>query len=87
MSMCISLAESLCCPTETITAFLIGYTPYKKFKNQKAFKMFAFILHVYIVYYIINIQLMNKKLIGLDSKESAYKVGDLILIPGLGRPP
>ena len=49
--------------------------------------MYVFILHVYIAYDIINIQLMNKKLIASDSKESAYNAGDLSLIPGLGRSP
>ena len=29
MDTCVCLAESLCCPPETITTFLIGYTPIK----------------------------------------------------------
>ena len=36
MDTCICMAESLHCPPETITAFLISYTPIqsKKFKNK-----------------------------------------------------
>ena len=34
MDTCICMAESLCCPTETITTLLIGYTP----KQNKSLK-------------------------------------------------
>ena len=27
MDICICMAESLCCPVETITTLLVGYTP------------------------------------------------------------
>jgi len=34
---CVFITEPLCCPTETITTLLIGYTPIqnKKFKLRK----------------------------------------------------
>ena len=35
MDTCICMAESLCCPPETITALLIGYTP---IQNKKVLK-------------------------------------------------
>ena len=36
MDTCLCMAESLCCPPETITALLIGYTPiYNKKKDFK----------------------------------------------------
>ena len=35
MDTCICMAESLCCPSETITMLLVGYSPYKikSYKN------------------------------------------------------
>ena len=39
MDTCICMAESLCCPPETITTLLIGYTPMKIFKT---------ILHIFL---------------------------------------
>ena len=35
MDTCVSMAESLCCPPETITSLLIGYIPKQ---NKKIFK-------------------------------------------------
>jgi len=40
--VCICMAESLCCPRETITTLLIGYTP---IQNKKFF-FFFFKRHV-----------------------------------------
>ena len=39
MGMYICMAESLCCPPETITTLLIGYTP---IQNKKFFFFFFF---------------------------------------------
>ena len=40
LDKCICMAESLCCPPETVTTLLIGYTPIqnKKLKKNKVFK-------------------------------------------------
>ena len=39
MDTCIFMTESLCCPSETVTTLLIGYTPIqnKKLKNKGQF--------------------------------------------------
>ena len=35
MNTCICMAESLCCPPETITALLIGYAPIENKKLEQ----------------------------------------------------
>ena len=35
MATCIHMAESLCCPPETILTFLIGYTPVQNENLEK----------------------------------------------------
>ena len=41
MDTCICIAESLCCPAETITTLLIGHTPIQieKFNKNKKIKI------------------------------------------------
>ena len=42
MDTCVCMAESLCCPLETITALLISYTPTQNVfgvKKKKAFTL------------------------------------------------
>ena len=38
MDTCICMAESLCCPPETITPLLISYTPIQSFFKKVIFK-------------------------------------------------
>ena len=42
MDTCICMAESLCCPPETITTLLISYTPTQNKNLKKKKKGFSF---------------------------------------------
>ena len=46
MDTCICMAESLCCPPETITTFLISYTPTQNKNLKKKKKDSAFLVQV-----------------------------------------
>ena len=42
MDTCVCMAESLCCPLETLTTLLNGYTPISNKKLKKNIKLKAF---------------------------------------------